>query len=68
MTVMVLPLNAMLGGVMFLHQRHVFQSVNLRVRNNRRGLFFYFLCYQFMMSPISLAGYLLEMGRARRAW
>jgi poly-beta-1,6-N-acetyl-D-glucosamine synthase len=68
MTVMVLPLNAVLGGVMFLHQRHVFRSVNLRVRNNRRGLLFYFFCYQFLMSPISLAGYTLEMVRARRAW
>jgi poly-beta-1,6-N-acetyl-D-glucosamine synthase len=68
MTVMVLPLNAVLGGVMFMHQRRVFQSINLRVRDNRRGLLFYFFCYQFMMSPISLAGYLLEMVRARRAW
>jgi len=68
MTVMVMPLNALLGSVMFFHQRHVFQSVNLRVRKNKRGLLFYFFCYQFMMSPISLAGYLLEATRARRAW
>ncbi|MEA2202292.1 MAG: poly-beta,6-N-acetyl-D-glucosamine synthase [Solirubrobacteraceae bacterium] len=68
MTVMVLPLNAALGGVMLLHQRRVFSSVNLKMRNNRRGLFFYFFCYQFVMSPISLSGYLLEMFRARRAW
>ncbi|MFI5038068.1 MAG: glycosyltransferase [Solirubrobacterales bacterium] len=68
MTVMVLPLNAVLGGVMFFHQRRVFETVNLRVRKNRRGLLFYFFCYQFMMSPISLSGYLLESVRARRAW
>jgi poly-beta-1,6-N-acetyl-D-glucosamine synthase len=68
MTVMVMPLNALLGSVMYFHQRHVFQSVNLRVRKNKRGLLFYFFCYQFMMSPISLAGYLLETVRARRAW
>jgi biofilm PGA synthesis N-glycosyltransferase PgaC len=68
MTLLVLPLNAVLGGVMFLHQRRVFASVNLRVRDNRRGLVFYLFCYQFVMSPISLAGYLLEMARARRAW
>jgi cellulose synthase/poly-beta-1,6-N-acetylglucosamine synthase-like glycosyltransferase len=35
---------------------------------NRRGLLFYFFCYQFIMSPISLAGYSLEAVRARRAW
>ncbi len=68
MTLMVLPLNAVLGGVMFVHQRRVFASVKLRVRNNRRGLLFYFFCYQFVMSPISLAGYVLEATRARRAW
>jgi biofilm PGA synthesis N-glycosyltransferase PgaC len=68
MTLMVLPLNAVLGGVMFLHQRHVFADVNLNVRQNRRGLLFYVFCYQFLMSPISLAGYTLELIRARRAW
>jgi biofilm PGA synthesis N-glycosyltransferase PgaC len=68
MTLLVLPLNALLGGVMYLHQRQVFRSVNLRVRKNRRGMFFYFFCYQFVMSPISLGGYALETVRARRAW
>jgi biofilm PGA synthesis N-glycosyltransferase PgaC len=67
-TLLVLPLNAVLGGVMFFHQRHVFRSVNLRIRKNKRGLLFYFFCYQFVMSPISLGGYTLEAVRARRAW
>jgi biofilm PGA synthesis N-glycosyltransferase PgaC len=53
---------------MFLHQRRVFKSVNLRVRQNRTGLLFYFFCYQFVMAPISVAGYVLETFRARRAW
>ena len=68
MTLIVLPLNALLGGAMYFHQRRVFAAVNLRVRQNRRGLFFYFFCYQFVMSPISLGGYALEAVRARRAW
>jgi biofilm PGA synthesis N-glycosyltransferase PgaC len=68
MTLIVLPLNAMLGGAMYFYQRRVFSAVNLRVRQNRRGLFFYFFCYQYMMSPISLAGYVLETFRARRRW
>jgi biofilm PGA synthesis N-glycosyltransferase PgaC len=68
MTVMVLPLNAVLGGVMFFHQRRVFGAVDLHVRKNWRGLLFYFFCYQFMMSPISLGGYALETVRARRSW
>jgi biofilm PGA synthesis N-glycosyltransferase PgaC len=68
MTLIVLPLNALLGGAMFFHQRRVFAAVNLRVRKNWSGLIFYFLFYQYMMSPISLAGYTLETFRARRAW
>jgi biofilm PGA synthesis N-glycosyltransferase PgaC len=68
MTLLVLPLNMVLGGIMFSYQRRVFKAVNLRVRTNRRGLLFYFFCYQFVMSPISLAGYSLEAVRARRAW
>ena len=55
MTLLVLPLNTVLGSVMYAYQRRVFKSVNLRVRQNRRGWLFYFFCYQFMMSPISLA-------------
>jgi biofilm PGA synthesis N-glycosyltransferase PgaC len=68
MTLLVLPLNGLLGGVMYFHQRRVFQTVKLRIRKNRRGLFFYFFCYQYVMAPISLAGYVLEAVRARRAW
>lgn len=68
MTLLVLPLNGLLGGVMYHHQRHVFRTVNLRVRKNHRGVLFYFFCYQYVMSPISLGGYLLELTRARRAW
>jgi poly-beta-1,6-N-acetyl-D-glucosamine synthase len=68
MTLLVLPLNAMLGGVMYVHQRRVFDAVKLRVRHNRRGALFYFFCYQFVMAPISVAGYVLETVRAHRAW
>jgi biofilm PGA synthesis N-glycosyltransferase PgaC len=68
MTLIVLPLNALLGGAMFFHQRRVFAAVNLRVRKNWSGLAFYFFFYQYLMSPISLAGYTLETFRARRAW
>ena len=68
MTLIVLPLNALLGGAMFFHQHRVFADVNLRVRKNWSGLIFYFFFYQYIMSPISLAGYTLETFRARRAW
>ena len=68
MTLLVLPLNALLGSVMLYYQRRVFRTLRLRVSKNKRGLLFYFFCYQYVMSPISLAGYALETVRARRAW
>jgi biofilm PGA synthesis N-glycosyltransferase PgaC len=68
MTLLVLPLNAALGSVMYFHQRREFREVKLRVRRNRRGLLFYFFCYQFVMSPVSLGGYVLEALRTRRRW
>jgi poly-beta-1,6-N-acetyl-D-glucosamine synthase len=68
MTLLVLPLNAALGGAMYFHQRRVFRTVNLHVRRNRRGLLLYFFCYQYIMSPISLAGYTLEAFGAHRSW
>jgi poly-beta-1,6-N-acetyl-D-glucosamine synthase len=68
LTLLVLPLNAVLGGVMFVHQRRTFDAVGLRIRKNVRGLLFYFFCYQFAMSPISLSGHALEVIRARRVW
>ncbi len=68
MTLMVMPLNALLGSIMFFHQRRVFSSVQLKVRKNKRGLLFYFFCYQFLMSPISLGGYALEALGTRRRW
>lgn len=68
MTLLVLPLNALLGGVMFGHQRRVFGTVKLRVRKNNSGLLVYMLLYQFVMAPISVAGYALESIRAHRAW
>ncbi len=67
-TLLVMPLNCLLGGIMYWHQRRVFSSVDLKVRRNLSGLFFYFFCYQFVMSPISVAGYALEAFRARRRW
>jgi biofilm PGA synthesis N-glycosyltransferase PgaC len=68
LTLLVLPLNMVLGGVMYWHQRRTFAAVGLRIRKNVRGFLFYFFCYQFAMSPISLSGYTLELARARRVW
>jgi biofilm PGA synthesis N-glycosyltransferase PgaC len=68
LTLLVLPLNMVLGGIMYGHQLRTFDVVGLRVRRNIRGFLFYFFCYQFAMSPISLSGHVLELVRARRVW
>jgi hypothetical protein len=40
-----------------------------RARNrNKRGFLFYFFCYQFLSSPISLGGYVLEGLHTRKKW
>ncbi|MGB9182663.1 MAG: glycosyltransferase [Solirubrobacteraceae bacterium] len=68
MTLLVMPLNVVLGSIMFFHQRRVFRSIKLKVRKNKRGLLFYFFCYQFVSSPISLGGYVLEGLHTRKKW
>jgi hypothetical protein len=37
--------------------------MGLRVRKNLSGFLFYFFCFQFVMAPISVAGYALESVR-----
>ncbi len=68
MTLLVLPLNGLISSVMYVRQRRIFASVDLRVRRNRRGLLFYLLLYQFVMAPVSVVGYALEVAHARRDW
>jgi biofilm PGA synthesis N-glycosyltransferase PgaC len=68
MTLLVLPLNALISTAMYIRQRRIFDSVGLRVRRNRIGLIFYVFFYQFVMAPISVVGYTLEAAHARRHW
>jgi biofilm PGA synthesis N-glycosyltransferase PgaC len=68
MTLLVLPLNGLISAAMYVRQRRIFDSVGLRVRRNRAGLIFYVFFYQFVMAPVSVAGYALEAVHARRNW
>ncbi|HET9720781.1 MAG TPA: glycosyltransferase family 2 protein [Solirubrobacteraceae bacterium] len=68
MTLLVMPLNMLISAAMFVRQRAIFDSVGLRVRRNRSGFLFYVLLYQFVMAPVSVAGYFLELTGARRNW
>jgi biofilm PGA synthesis N-glycosyltransferase PgaC len=68
MTLLVLPLNGLISAAMYVRQRTIFNEVGLQVRRNRSGFVFYVLLYQFVMAPVSVVGYCLEISGARRNW
>ena len=68
LTLLVLPLNMILSGIMFKLSRDSFEEVGLRVRRNIKGFFSYLLLYQLFMSPISVVGYAQELFRTKRNW
>ncbi|WP_245578150.1 glycosyltransferase family 2 protein [Alicyclobacillus herbarius] len=67
-TILVFPFTLISNALMYRHQRRVFDTLGLRIRRNRIGFVAYVLCYQMIMSPISVWGYLQEFFRARRVW
>jgi biofilm PGA synthesis N-glycosyltransferase PgaC len=68
MTLLVLPLNMLLSGIMYRLSRQSFEEVGLKVRRNRLGFLAYLLTYQLFMSPISVAGYAQELFGTKRNW
>jgi len=68
LTLLVLPLIAVLSGIMFHLSRSSFREVGLRVRRNIGGFLTYLLAYQLFMSPVSVVGYFQELFRAKRNW
>lgn len=68
MTIAVLPLNLTIAGAMYVRQHHVFAEVGLRERRNPGGFLAYVLLYQVLSSPLSLWGYVQEIGRRRTSW
>ncbi len=67
-TLFVIPLSLLQNFVLYTYQKSVFKSLNLRVRKNIIGFFLYVLCYQLLMSPISVWGYIQETLKFRRVW
>ena len=68
LTLLVLPLNMILSGIMFKLSRDSFEEVGLKVRRNFKGFFSYLLLYQLFMSPISVVGYVQELFKTKRNW
>jgi biofilm PGA synthesis N-glycosyltransferase PgaC len=68
MTLLVIPVAFLIVLLMLHKQRQVFEELNLKVRRNSFGFFFFMLLYQPLMSPICLTGYLKELAGVRKRW
>lgn len=67
-TLLVLPLALLSNYVLYRHQKEVFRELGLHIRKNLFGFLFYVLCYQIMMAPVSVWGYIQELLQLRRVW
>lgn len=67
-TLLVFPLTLTSNYLLYRYQKRTFQSLNLKIRRNWHGFVLYVLCYQVIMSPISVWGYFQELLRLRRVW
>ncbi|MCC3867738.1 glycosyltransferase [Terrisporobacter mayombei] len=69
MMLLVFPLTLISFYILYYYQTHVvFKNLNLKVRKNTIGFFIFILCYQIVMSPVSLYGYAQELIGAKRVW
>ena len=69
MMLLVLPLTFISFGILYYYQSNVvFIKLNLKVRKNLIGFILFILCYQIIMSPVSLYGYTQELFGAKRVW
>lgn len=68
MTLLVLPLTALIVVVMLRYQKMVFDFLGLRIRRNILGFFAYMLFYQFIVSPICVVGYTRELLNLEKKW
>ncbi|MBG9814145.1 glycosyl transferase [Bacillus endophyticus] len=69
LTLLVLPLTIISYSLLYTYQRnYVFKNLGLKVRRNTLGFILFVLCYQMIMSPVSVWGYLQEMFKLKRVW
>lgn len=67
-TLFVLPLTLLQNYILYRFQRNVFQTLHLRIRKNKLGFWLYVLCYQMILSPVSVWGYVQEFMHLKRVW
>ncbi|MDD2541166.1 MAG: glycosyltransferase [Desulfuromonadaceae bacterium] len=68
MTVLLLPLAFIANGLFYWKQRKLFSDYGLKVRMNFLGFFVYLLCYQAIMAPATVMGYLSEILNLAKKW
>jgi poly-beta-1,6-N-acetyl-D-glucosamine synthase len=68
MTLLVLPLTLISYGILYRYQKSVFNDLDLRVRKNTLGFLLFVLCYQMLMAPVSVWGYIQEAFKLQRIW
>lgn len=68
MTLLVLPLALLQNYILYVYQKKVFKELQLNIRKNVFGFIIFVLCYQLVMSPISIMGYIQEVFAKERVW
>lgn len=67
-TLFVIPLAIIQNYTLYRYQSSVFEILDLKIRRNRFGFIVYMFCYQMIMSPISVWGYIQEVLQLKRIW
>ena len=68
MTLLVLPLAALVNYLMFHIQSHMFSSQQLHVRRNATGFVLYALFYSVILQPACVWGYIQELISRTKNW
>ncbi len=69
MYLLVLPLTLVSFYILYSKEKqNVFNELGLKVRRNIIGFILFILCYQMIMSPVSLYGYVQEFTKQKRVW
>jgi biofilm PGA synthesis N-glycosyltransferase PgaC len=68
MTLILLPLAALINILMFSIGRKMFDENGLRVRRNLSGFMIYTLAYSVLLQPACLLGYLSELLKLKKTW
>ncbi|MCK9216977.1 MAG: glycosyltransferase [Firmicutes bacterium] len=68
MTLFVIPLALIQNYILYSYQRKIFKELDLKIRKNKLGYILYVLCYQMLMSPLSIFGYSQEIMQMKRTW